>query len=559
MGYFDKYLMHEDGRDKGMNSTSSEKGTDGKKNNTSEYNHQYYMKNKEKWRDNNKSSVSTKIQYYKDGDSDFDNDNYDRQNWVDGTDFYIKEKPDGSIIVLEEDMKWTLPPGTNKEQLRAALKDFDKRIDDMYNKGEKYDWEKLATEAINSVFKKPASGEKEFDVDAAARDVIRGKYGNGADRKAALGDDYAEVQKRVNEILGGKTSSEPKKTSKNTSKPVDGPKETPHANFPSSNSTSSAPRARKKNVTGNGTGLYVRGKVAHAERGFNAGYFYRDDELAHHGIKGQKWGVRRFENADGTLTAAGRARYGDKADKVEKAMTKAARYESKAANAKTRFGRQWNTDMAVSARARADIKADKASGDYNTFHSNKNNSRIFGAKAEANASIAQKLKDRAANEINEKKAKKLMNEAVKRLATAENAETYAKAYKSVANAKGIINKGVAYINAMESANKTKYTEAGRKVTKGDSFVEGLGDSVLSNAFGMNLGGLTGGLRDRSYKKKNTAEQRWDNIVGKEKKTKTADTSKEEKDVVKSLSKSADKRSDISDEEREIIRELERDD
>lgn len=27
MGYFDKYLMHEDGRDKGMNSTSSEKGT----------------------------------------------------------------------------------------------------------------------------------------------------------------------------------------------------------------------------------------------------------------------------------------------------------------------------------------------------------------------------------------------------------------------------------------------------------------------------------------------------------------------------------------------------
>lgn len=39
------------------------------------------------------------------------------------------------------------------------------------------------------------------------------------------------------------------------------------------------------------------------------GYFYSDEELAHHGILGQKWGVRRFENKDGTLTPAGRSRY----------------------------------------------------------------------------------------------------------------------------------------------------------------------------------------------------------------------------------------------------------
>ena len=34
------------------------------------------------------------------------------------------------------------------------------------------------------------------------------------------------------------------------------------------------------------------------------------DYLAHHGIKGQKWGVRRYQNSDGSLTPEGRERYG---------------------------------------------------------------------------------------------------------------------------------------------------------------------------------------------------------------------------------------------------------
>ena len=69
------------------------------------------------------------------------------------------------------------------------------------------------------------------------------------------------------------------------------------------------------------------------------------NELYHYGVKGQKWGVRKYQYADGTLTPAGKKRYydnpsGGTADKVSRIMSTKVKYAVNSARTQI-TGRQY--------------------------------------------------------------------------------------------------------------------------------------------------------------------------------------------------------------------------
>lgn len=54
---------------------------------------------------------------------------------------------------------------------------------------------------VNEILGATGASSTSMDVDAMARAVIRGDYGNGDERKRRLGSYYSIVQRRVNEML----------------------------------------------------------------------------------------------------------------------------------------------------------------------------------------------------------------------------------------------------------------------------------------------------------------------------------------------------------------------
>ena len=102
------------------------------------------------------------------------------------------------------------------------------------------------------------------------------------------------------------------------------------------------------------------------------------DELYHHGIKGMKWGVRRFQRKDGSLTSAGKKRYlDDPSVTSSKAKMESDRAKQRLANAEynkaynkasyipTKSNRQ-ALNKAYADKIKADSEYRRSKFDYST-------------------------------------------------------------------------------------------------------------------------------------------------------------------------------------------------
>ena len=87
-----------------------------------------------------------------------------------------------------------------------------------------------------------------------------------------------------------------------------------------------------------------------------------DTHLAHYGVLGMKWGVRRYQNKDGSLTAAGKRRY-DPNKWTMKNQIQARHNVNRGKNYEAKSKEYINKTKEL---ARSQAKLDKTVGDWST-------------------------------------------------------------------------------------------------------------------------------------------------------------------------------------------------
>lgn len=105
--------------------------------------------------------------------------------------------------------------------------------------------------------------------------------------------------------------------------------------------------------------------------------------IMHHGVKGQRWGVRRYQNADGTLTKAGVARYA-------KAQYRQDKEASSSGNNPRSYAKEKYKQSSMEANISAAKKYLRSKGfgiDNTTSESIKSNGKRNAAKGIAGAVV----------------------------------------------------------------------------------------------------------------------------------------------------------------------------
>ena len=185
--------------------------------------------------------------------------------------------------------------------------------------------------------------------------------------------------------------------------------------------------------------------------------------LSHHGIKGQKWGVRRFQNEDMSLTPAGKERYG--VGEKNKFDVRAQKHIDKIATSKTRIGKSFHNNRAMINEYRSNVRNDVKNA--------KGIGKKIGARigAGASASAYDAIENYYSRQKEYRKTK-----LGKHLSGVHeyNAHNLGTSSEKVYQAKGIMGKGKA---SVEAAFGTKVKSiVGRKTRTGEAFA----DAIIAN-------------------------------------------------------------------------------
>lgn len=227
--------------------------------------------------------------------------------------------------------------------------------------------------------------------------------------------------------------------------------------------------------------------------------------LAHHGIKGQRWGVRRFQDESGYLTPAGRARYGVGPAEA-KARAKADKHIAKIEKSKTRLGKAWHNEMAY-MHERDAIEARNKARDKGNLKKELSNMYGAGKKSaeyEAEANYQARRKGYLKNERARKEAE---------IAEYNNRQMQ-KRYDRIHNAEGL--KKTAEVTLKSYGDTKLKTASGKETTLGKEVVK----NVLVNAATGALGnyallysgsaksGNTDGKKEDPFERWNREDDEW---------------------------------------------------